>query len=63
MLTGPAGTGKTKLVGYLAKKLNVPLIQASGSALESGYVGGGSKALNALYRKACAQGQLHHLPG
>jgi len=56
MLTGPAGTGKTKLVGYLAKRLNVPLIQASGSALESGYVGGGSKALNALYRKACARG-------
>ncbi|MES2298939.1 MAG: AAA family ATPase [Pseudomonadota bacterium] len=56
MLTGPAGTGKTKLVGYLAKKLNLPLIQASGSALESGYVGGGSKALNALYRKACARG-------
>jgi len=57
MLTGPAGTGKTKLVGYLAKRLNVPLIQASGSALESGYVGGGSKALNSLYRKACAKGQ------
>ena len=56
MLTGPAGTGKTKLVGYLAKRLNVPLIQASGSALESGYVGGGSKALNALYRKACTRG-------
>ena len=56
MLTGPAGTGKTKLVGYLAKKLGVPLIQASGSALESGFVGGGSKALNALYRKACARG-------
>ncbi|MFZ3287241.1 MAG: AAA family ATPase [Telluria sp.] len=56
MLTGPAGTGKTKLVGYLAKRLNLPLIQASGSALESGYVGGGSKALNALYRKACARG-------
>jgi cell division protease FtsH len=57
MLTGPAGTGKTKLVGYLAKQLNMPLIQASGSALESGYVGGGSKALNALYRKACAKGK------
>ena len=56
MLTGPAGTGKTKLAGYLAKRLNVPLIQASGSALESGYIGGGSKALNALYRKACARG-------
>jgi cell division protease FtsH len=57
MLTGPAGTGKTKLVGYLAKRLNLPLIQASGSALESGYVGGGSKALNALYRKACTKGK------
>jgi len=56
MLTGPAGTGKTKLAGYLAKRLDVALIQASGSALESGYVGGGAKALNALYRKACARG-------
>jgi len=55
MLTGPAGTGKTKLAGYLAKKLDIPLIQASGSGLESGYVGGGSKALNAIYKKACAQ--------
>lgn len=57
MLTGPAGTGKTKLAGYLAKKLNVPLIHASGSALESGFVGGGSKALNAIYKKACKQGK------
>jgi len=57
MLTGPAGTGKTKLVGYLAKRLDIPLIQASGSALESGYVGGGSKALNALYRKASGKGR------
>ncbi|MET3132625.1 cell division protease FtsH [Oxalobacteraceae bacterium GrIS 1.11] len=56
MLTGPAGTGKTKLAGYLAKRLNLPLIQAAGSALESGYIGGGSKALNGLYRKACARG-------
>jgi cell division protease FtsH len=57
MLSGPAGTGKTKLVGYLAKRLDMPMISASGSALESGYVGGGSKALNALYRKACAKGK------
>lgn len=56
MLTGPAGTGKTKLAGYLAKRLNIPLIQASASALESGYIGGGSKALHALHRKACARG-------
>jgi cell division protease FtsH len=57
MLTGPAGTGKTKLAGYLAKKLGIPLIQASGSGLESGFVGGGSKALTAIYKKACAQGR------
>ena len=56
MLTGPAGTGKTRLAGYLAKKLNVPLIQTSGSALETGLVGGGSKTLNAIYKKACKQG-------
>ncbi len=57
MLTGPAGTGKTKLVGYLAKRLDIPMISASGSALESGYVGGGSKTLNALYSKAAAKGR------
>jgi cell division protease FtsH len=56
MLTGPAGTGKTKLAGYLAKKLHVPLITASGSGLESGFVGGGSKALQSIYKKACKQG-------
>jgi cell division protease FtsH len=55
MLTGPAGTGKTKLAGYLAKKLDIPLITASGSGLESGFVGGGSKALNSIYKKACKQ--------
>ena len=57
MLTGPAGTGKTKLAGYLAKQLDIPLIQASGSGLESGLVGGGSKTLNAIYKKACDQGR------
>jgi cell division protease FtsH len=55
MLTGPAGTGKTKLAGYLAKTLNIPLIQIAGSNLESGLVGGGSKTLNAIYKKACSQ--------
>ena len=55
MLTGPAGTGKTKLAGYLAKELNIPMIQASASGLESGLVGGGSKTLTAIYKKACTQ--------
>lgn len=57
MLTGPAGTGKTKLAGYLARQLNIPLIQSSGASLESGLVGGGSKTLNGIYKKACAQGR------
>jgi cell division protease FtsH len=57
MLTGPAGTGKTKLAGYLARQLNIPLIQSSGSSLESGLVGGGSKTLGSIYKKACAQGR------
>jgi cell division protease FtsH len=57
MLTGPAGTGKTKLAGYLARQLNIPLIQSSGASLESGLVGGGSKTLNSIYKKACAQGR------
>ncbi|MEC5216045.1 cell division protease FtsH [Actimicrobium sp. GrIS 1.19] len=56
MLTGPAGTGKTRLVGYLAKRLNVALIQASGSGLESGLVGGGANALHRLHKKACKEG-------
>ena len=57
MLTGPAGTGKTKLAGYLAHQLQIPLIQSSGASLESGLVGGGSKTLNGIYKKACAQGR------
>ncbi len=57
MLTGPAGTGKTKLAGYLARQLKIPLIKSSGASLESGLVGGGSKTLNGIYKKACAQGR------
>jgi len=57
MLTGPAGTGKTKLAGYLAKKLDIPLIQYSASSLETGMVGGGSRTLNAIYDKACRTGR------
>lgn len=52
MLTGPAGTGKTKLAGFLAKSLNYPIIYISGSNLETGYVGGGSNTLKAISKKA-----------
>jgi cell division protease FtsH len=55
MLTGPAGTGKTKIVGYLAKRLGLPLIEIAASSLESGFVGGGSRTLHRMYRQACAK--------
>jgi cell division protease FtsH len=61
MLTGPAGTGKTKLAGYLAKRLDIPLIQASASALESGYIGGGSRRCTRCTASLRAR-QVHHLP-
>lgn len=52
MLSGPAGTGKTKLAGFIAKDLNVPIIYASGSNLETGYVGGGSATLKRIQSTA-----------
>ena len=52
MLSGPAGTGKTKLAGYIAKDLGVPIIYASGSNLETGYVGGGSSTLKKIHAAA-----------
>lgn len=55
MMTGPAGTGKTKLARCLAKRLNVPLFYTSAASLESGYVGGGPRTLKKLYAKALKQ--------
>lgn len=52
MMTGPAGTGKTKLAGYLAKRLGFPILFTSGSNLESGLIGGGSRTLTNLYKDA-----------
>ncbi len=52
MLSGPAGTGKTKLAGFIAKDLDVPIIYASGSNLETGYVGGGSSTLKKIHAAA-----------
>lgn len=52
MLSGPAGTGKTKLAGFVAKDLGVPIIYASGSNLETGFVGGGSAALKKIQAQA-----------
>lgn len=51
-MDGPAGTGKTEQAGIIAKELNLPIIFVSGSSLESGLVGGGSRALNDIAKEA-----------
>ena len=55
MFTGPAGTGKTKLAGYLAKELNMPIIIGSAASLETGFVAGGAHRLKSIYAKAVKQ--------
>jgi cell division protease FtsH len=55
MFSGPPGTGKTKLAGYLAKKLNMPIIFTSVGSLENKYVGVGANKLEALHKKALEQ--------
>lgn len=52
MMTGGAGLGKTKIARCLTKKLNIPMIYTSASGLQSGYVGGGARALKALVKQA-----------
>lgn len=52
MMTGPAGTGKTKIARCLSKRLNVPIFYASAASLESGYVGGGPRTLKRLQKQA-----------
>ncbi len=55
MLSGPAGTGKTKLAGYLAKRLGLPIIFASGASLETGFVGGGAGTITNIHKRACKE--------
>lgn len=52
MMTGPAGVGKTKMARCLAKSLNIPIYYCSAASLQSGYVGGGSRALRQLVKSA-----------
>lgn len=52
MMTGPAGVGKTKIARCLTKHLNVPMYYCSAASLQSGYVGGGSRALKKLVKSA-----------
>lgn len=52
MMTGPAGTGKTKTARCMAKLLDSHLFYISASSLETGFVGGGAKTLRTIYEKA-----------
>ena len=52
LLAGPPGTGKTLLVKTLSKKLDIPLISASGSEFIEKYVGVGAKRVRDLFAKA-----------
>ena len=49
LLAGPPGTGKTLLVKTMAKKLDIPLISASGSEFIEMYVGVGAKRVRDLF--------------
>lgn len=55
MFSGPPGTGKTKLAGYFAKKLNWPLIVTSVGSLENKYVGVGANKLKEIHELALKQ--------
>lgn len=48
LLWGEPGTGKSKLAGWVAAKLNLPLITARSDALISSYLGSTSKNIRAL---------------
>lgn len=52
MFSGPAGTGKTKLAGYLAKELRLPILFHSAANLETGFVAGGSNTLSRIVAMA-----------
>jgi cell division protease FtsH len=45
LFSGPPGTGKTKLAGYLAKELKLPVLFHSAANLETGFVNGGGQTL------------------
>ena len=52
MFSGPAGTGKTRLAGYLAKELQLPILFHSAANLETGFVSGGSNTLSRIVAMA-----------
>jgi len=57
LLAGPPGTGKTLLIKAISKKLDIPLITASGSEFVEKYVGVGAGRVRSLFKKAKEQGK------
>ena len=52
LLAGPPGTGKTLLIKAISKKLEIPLITASGSEFIEKYVGVGASRVRSLFETA-----------
>lgn len=52
LFSGPPGTGKTKLAGFLAKEIKLPILFQSAANLETGFVNGGVGTLELIIKKA-----------
>ena len=52
LLTGPPGTGKTKISSAIAGEAGVPFFATTGSSFLEIYVGMGSKRIKEIFRKA-----------
>jgi len=58
LMSGPPGTGKTKMASYLAKELDVPFIIGTGN-VETGFVAGGANVLKNLFESARMEALSH----
>jgi len=58
LMSGPPGTGKTKMASYLAKELDIPFLIGTGN-VETGFVAGGSTTLKRLFESARVEARMH----
>jgi len=58
LMSGPPGTGKTKMASFLAKELDVPFIVGTGN-VETGFVAGGANVLKNLFDAARMEAISH----